>query len=134
MRRLFGRIRGGVHALGHRHRHDAELEDELRAFRDADIDAKIAAGMPRITAERAARANLGSMAAVRDYVGDVGWDTWIDGVRLDIRHAARRLRAAPAFVTAVVLTLGLGVGINTAVFSVADAALFKPLPYAVPGL
>ncbi len=101
MRRLFGRIRSGMPALGHQHRHDAGLEDEPCAFRDAGIDAKIAAGMPRVAAERAARAALGSAAAIREYVGDVGWKTWVDGVWLDLRQAARRLRATPGFVAAI---------------------------------
>src|SRR6266542_1854146 len=66
-----------------------------------------------------------------DVRGIRGW-TWLETVWTDLRYATRMLRNNPAFTVAVVLTLALGIGANTAIFSVCDAVLLKPLPYSDP--
>jgi putative ABC transport system permease protein len=60
---------------------------------------------------------------------DVGWESRVEGVRLDVRHALRALRRSPGFATVAILTLALGVGANITIFSVSDALLLHPLPY-----
>jgi hypothetical protein len=72
---VFTRILGGIRALARKTRAEAELDAELREYLDAAIDQKIAAGMNRTEAERAARAEMGSLEAVKDHVRDVGWES-----------------------------------------------------------
>lgn len=129
---VFRRLAGALRALLRPTRTEQELDDELRAYLDAAIEEKVAGGLTRAVAERAARVETGSLAAVKDYTRDAGWEAWVSSIAQDVRYAVRGLRASPGFALAVVLTLGLGIGVNTAVFSVADAALFKPLPYRDP--
>jgi predicted permease len=115
-----------------RRRDDVELSDELRAYLDAAIDAKVAAGMTRADAERAARVELGSAAAIRDHVRDVGWETKVESVWTDVRYALRRIRRAPRFSLAVVTTLSLGIGASVALFSAMSAVRFASHRYEDP--
>ena len=75
---------------------------------------------------------MGSVEAVKDDVRDVGWETTVEGIWRDARHGLRLLRRSPGFTAVTVLTLALGIGANTAVFSVAHAVLFQSLPYPEP--
>jgi hypothetical protein len=129
LRRLLNNLRALVRG---RRRDDAELSDELRGYLDAAIDAKVAAGLTRADAERAARVEIGSAAAIRDRVRDVGWGTRIDDLWRDVRYAVRGFRRAPVFTAFALVTLALGIGGTTAVFSVVDGVLLKPLPYPDP--
>ncbi|HVW06852.1 MAG TPA: ABC transporter permease [Vicinamibacterales bacterium] len=127
--RVFNNLRALVRG---RRRDDAELSDELRAYLDAAIDAKIAAGMTRADAERAARVEIGSAAAIRDHVRDVGWETKVESVWTDVRYALRRIRRAPRFSLAVVTTLSLGIGASVALFSAMSAVRFASHRYEDP--
>jgi predicted permease len=128
MRRLFA----GFRNLLHRTRRDADLDAELRAFYEASVEAKLAAGMPRAQAERAARIELGSPAAVKDWVRDVAWTTRLEAVWQDARYALRLLARQPGFTVAAVLTLALGIGATTAIFTLVDRVMLRPLPLSDP--
>jgi len=125
------RALGGLRALVRRRDDGQEIDDELQQYLAASIDAKVAAGVDRAEAIRAARAELGSTAAIHDYVQDVGWENRIVNLWDDLRYAARGLRASPGFTLAVIVTLGLGIGVNTAMFSMLDAVVLRKLQ--VPG-
>ena len=130
---MFAQLRGGLRALLRRRDVEAELDAELREYIECAADANVRAGMSREQATRAARAGVGSVAAVKDYVRDVGWERIVDSVWADLRFAGRGLRLNPGFSTIVVLTLALGIGANTALFTVVDAVFLKPLPVRNPG-
>ena len=125
------RVLGGLRALVRRRDDEREIDDELQQYLAASIDAKVEAGVDRAEAIRAARAELGSTAAIHDYVQDVGWENRIVNLWDDLRYAARGLSASPGFTLAVVVTLGLGIGVNTAMFSMLDAVVLRRLP--LPG-
>ena len=83
-------------------------------------------------ASRAARVEMGSVDAVKDRVRDAGWETRFESIGRDVRYAARTLRKSPGFTGVAVLTLALGIGATTAIFSLLDAVIFKSLPVRNP--
>ncbi len=127
------RFIGGLRGLLRRDVVDRELDDELHDFLETATEQNQRTGMNRQAAARVARLQLGSTAAVKDSVRDVGWESTIEGVWQDARYASRSLRRSPGFTAATTLTLALGIGATTAIFSLLDAVLLKSLPVKDPG-
>jgi predicted permease len=111
---------------------ERDLQDELAFHVEAEARKNVAAGMDPAPAARAARASLGAYDAVRDDVRAVWWRA-LNGLGGDLRLGLRRLRRRPGFTLVAVVTLGLGIGANTAIYSLVRALLLRPLPYADPG-
>jgi predicted permease len=111
---------------------ERELQDELQFHLDHQIAKLIAAGIPREQAERQARLIVGSAEPLKEACRDVRGTTTVDGVVQDVRYALRQLRKAPGFAAVVVASLALGIGANTAIFSLIDALLFRSLPVEDP--
>ena len=88
--------------------------------------------MSRDQALRAARISIGSFEATKDAVRDVGWESRLESVWQDVRHACRGLQRSPGFAAAAILTLALGIGVNTAIFSVVNSLLLRALPVTAP--
>src|ERR1051326_6899243 len=116
-----------------RERLDRELEEELQYHLGREIQRNLEAGMAAGQARTAAVRSLGGAAQIQEQCRDQRRLGWITDTLWDLRYALRAFRREPLFVTAIVITLGLGIGGNTAIFSIADALLLKVLPVREPG-
>lgn len=132
MTRVWRTIRSGVANLFRRQDADRDVSDEVRHFMDAAEADLIAQGMAPEEARRTVRLEYGDDLAAREDVRRYGWEGWMDTLLYDVRLSARNLRRSPGFTTVVILTLGLGIGGATSIFSVVRPVLFEPLPYPDP--
>jgi predicted permease len=115
-----------------RGRFESELDEEIRFHIDRETERLVATGMSPEAARREAQRMFGEVGRVKDDAREGSGIPWIESVVRDARVAARGLRRAPGFTTSAVLTLGIGIGATTAVFSLIDGVLLEPLPYPSP--
>jgi hypothetical protein len=132
MGQWFGTLRRALAALIHRDRLDRELEEEMRSHLELQAEENRDAGMADAEARLAARRQFGNAALLKEESRGVwGW-RWLEVLAQDLRFALRLMRRNPSFAAAAVLTLGLAIGGNTLVFSLVEAVVLRPLPFAEP--
>jgi putative ABC transport system permease protein len=129
---LFRQLTRGVRVLARRTVADQDLSDEVQHYLDQATASHIARGLSPDAALRAARLEVGNLTTVREQVRAYGWENAVGSVLADLRFAGRRLRSNPGFALVSVLTLALGIGATTAIFSAVNPVLFEPLPYQDP--
>jgi predicted permease len=109
-----------------------EIEDELRGFLDSSVQEKMRRGMSREEALRAARIEIGSKEMVRHKVWAASWESIVESVWQDVRYGVRKLVKTPGFSLVAMLSLALGIGANTAIFTIINDLLLKQLPVRDP--
>src|SRR5438093_1082713 len=119
-------------ALFRRQKLEGGMAAEMREHLERRTQEMIASGLSSEDARQAAQRAFGGIAQVQEQCRDERRFIWLEQSAQDIRYAFRQLRRNPGFAATAIAMLGLGIGLNTAIFSVAYGVLWRPLPYADP--
>src|SRR5271165_6654894 len=130
--RILSRIRSVLANLLGKEKIERQLDNEVRAYVEMATDEKIAAGVSASEARRTTLAEFGGIEQVKQAVRDHRAGTGLESMGQDVRYGWRQLVRNPGFTAAVIVTLALSIGANTAIFSIVNALMLKSLPYPHP--
>jgi hypothetical protein len=122
----------GLRSLFRKEQVESERTEEIGSYTEMAAQEKMAQGMTREEALRAVRLELGTVEVAKEEVRSVTWEFFAENFWRDIRFAVRTLRKSPGFSAVVVLTLTLGIGANTAIFTLINAVMLQTLPVQKP--
>lgn len=131
--RLFLKARNFLRNLFFPRSVDSDLDHEVHSYREMLVEENLRKGMQPAEAQRAARIELGGIEQLKEEVREQRLGNWLHSILADCRYGLRQFCKNPGFTTVTVLTIALGIGANTALFSVIDAVLLRPLPFHDPG-
>ena len=129
---MLNRLRSFAAGLLHRDRFEEAMAEEVRFHMDAYAEDLVQAGLPLPEAERRARVEFGGTERVKEECRQARGLRLVDELRQDVRYAARSMRKTPGFTAAAIVSIALGIGANTAIFSLMDAVLLRAMPVRDP--
>ena len=129
---LWHSLRLRLVALWQRPDREKELDRELESHLDLEAEEQLESGLSPREARYAAQRAFGNTTLVREDLHAIWLTNWLERLASHIKYAARSLRKNPGFTVVAILTLALGIGANTAIFSAIDALMLRPLPFSSP--